>query len=721
MADVTITDTLGATADFQIRDDSPLAKAKLTQIVSAGPLSTGKELFGELGKPLDQVDLKGFSLGAQVTSPDLLSSSLERLTVVAGANSALHILTSADGTVFGKNQFSPSVPIATNEAWLSVELDLAVSARLSLSSNSVGVSFEGDSKFACSTLTRFSAPKPPFPSFRDALAEAVSNFSITTGACAIRLQPVGTINQTDVAGSITARLSLKQPFNLNALASANLPFNTTVNIKPNVTLQVSGSVAISGEFIFRSYKKADGVVQIGVYKKQGTTLSASFTAAAGIGVDIGTGDVLGPLLTQALPGVDFTAAGITADSAATLNRIINNGINRSLSAQLNSSCSATFTDEAAVVYEIQLDAGDPATTDEALTLALQGDWTTLDDLSNAHRIRNIVADSVEKRNAVTLNLFGLLSAVSVTDYMKKCTILLDESGQLSIIDRLETNRIAALSFPYASDSEKLRTALMQDFVCTATYAVIKGHLDLRLTITQTFLDYQRNMSRSQMRQNIVLGYQLGVLPPGSLDGDLNAAGSFSQALVSATVRYSTPALMSVFFSEPVTLTPRSQTELEQIGRDTMRAFLDPLDPTNAPRIRALSNSETWAAMNATGNTAAFGQIATLQNLNQVQLAAIAADWVSVRWWADALVKVAPALSDVLAVLKTLPPGDPSANPDFMKRRDRLAGVLGGITRNTNAAFVHGWGEAVTFALSGRAGTPVMDLAWNGHQYHYGQP
>jgi hypothetical protein len=355
-----------------------------------------------------------------------------------------------------------------------------------------------------------------------------------------------------------------------------------------------------------------------------------------------------------------------------------------------------------------------------LTLALQGDWTAIDGLPNAHRIRNIVADAVEKKTSITLNLFGLLSAVSVTDYVKKCTILLDESGHLSIIDRLETNRIAALSLPYASDPEKLRTALMQDFVCTATYAIVSGHLNLRLTLAQTYLDYEHNMSRSQMRQNIILGYQLGIVPLGSLDAELNSAGSFSHALISATVRYSTPALMSMFFSETVALTPRTQDQLELIGRDTMRAFLDPADPANAARIRALSNSQTWTAMNETGNTAAFGQIPTLQGLNQVQLATIATDWVSIRWWADAFVKVAPLLSDILATVKTLPPGDPSSNPDFMKRRDRLAAVLGGITRNTSAAFVPGWGEAVIFALSGKAGSPSMDLAWNSHQYHYGQ-
>jgi len=715
MADVTITDTFGVTADFQIRDDSPLARAKLTRLVS-----TGKELFGELDKPVDQVDLKSFSLGAQATSADLLSSNLEKLVITDGVNSSVRILTSADGAVFGKNQFSPSIPIAPNEAWLSVDLDLAASAKLSISSNSVGVSFEGDSKLACSTFTLFSVSQPPLPPFRNALAEAFSNFGITASAVGVRRQALGTINQTEIAGSITTRLTLKQPFNLNALASANLPFNTTIDIKPSVILQVSGSVAVSGDFIVRSYKKADGIVEIGVYKKRGTTLAANFTAAAGIGADIGTTDILGPLLTQVLPGVDLAAAGLSGDNAATLERVIRNGLSRSLSAQMNAACSAAFTDEAAVVYEVQLDAGDAAKTDDALTLALQGDWTALDALSNARRIRNIIADTVEKKASITLNLFGLFSAVSVTDYVKKCTILLDDSGQLSIIDRLETNRIAAVSLPDASDSEKLRIALMQDFVCTATYAIVKDHLNLRLTVVQSYFDYQRNMSRDQMKQNVILGYRLGIIPQGSLDNVLNASSSFAHASVSATVRYATPALMSVFFADPLAFKPRTQVELEQIGRDTLRSFLDPSDPTDAVRARVLSDSALWSLMDETGNTAAFGQIPGLQNFNQAQLAVVEADWVSIRWWSDALVKIAPALSDVLTVLRTLPAGDPSKNPEFMKRRDRLAGVLGNITRNTNSAFVHGWGEAVIFALSGNAGSPAMDLAWNSYQNHYGQ-
>jgi hypothetical protein len=54
----------------------------------------------------------------------------------------------------------------------------------------------------------------------------------------------------------------------------------------------------------------------------------------------------------------------------------------------------------------------------------------------------------------------------------------------------------------------------------------------------------------------------------------------------------------------------------------------------------------------------------------------------------------------------------------MKARATLANVLGAVTRNTNAAFVHGWGAAVMFALSGRHGSATMDLTWNSKSLHY---
>jgi hypothetical protein len=350
---------------------------------------------------------------------------------------------------------------------------------------------------------------------------------------------------------------------------------------------------------------------------------------------------------------------------------------------------------------------------------MQGDWTDLEALPNAKRIRNIAVETIEKKRSITLNLFGFYSATSTTDYLKSCTILVDDSGQLSITDKLDASRISASSSPYASDSAKLRQALIEDFLCTATYAAVSGKLQLKLTAIQSYLDYNQNMGSGEMRQNVCLGYALDIIPPRSLDALLAATPSFKHASVSAIVHYDTPALLDIFYKDPDSQTMRSQQEIEQEGRDVMCLFLDPSDDTDGVRLSILRNDAAWNQMDEIGDTAVFQTIPYLSHLGPSQLGAVTADWVSIVWWAEALSKVAPALRSTMAALSNAPAPNPTKDPNFMKARANLANVLGSVTRKTDSAFVHGWGAAVLFALSGKHGAAEMDLTWNSKNLHFG--
>jgi hypothetical protein len=176
--------------------------------------------------------------------------------------------------------------------------------------------------------------------------------------------------------------------------------------------------------------------------------------------------------------------------------------------------------------------------------------------------------------------------------------------------------------------------------------------------------------------------------------------------------------MDIFYKDPASQTQRSSAELEQAGRDVMCMLLDPSNPTDAVRLSILKNDSAWEQMDETGNIAVFDGIPELSGLGTTQLAAVEADWVSIVWWAQALAKIAPALSATTRALNQAPAANPSQDANFMKARATLANVLGAVTRNTNAAFVHGWGAAVMFALSGRHGSATMDLTWNSKSLHY---
>lgn len=714
MADIQITDDLDLNVDLQIRDDSPLAKAGLTKLVT-----TAKGLVKDFSKPIDQADEQSMAFGGTFTSPNLLSGDVSSLIAGAGMNCGLSIIKAADQLLFPDDGFSPIIPIASNQAWLGVEFDLTATATVAAAADGLGVSFEGTATVSCSSYTLFAAAVPPLPLLRDACATAFGNFSLTTNAAAIRSQSPGTVNVTDLSGSITATVSLELPFTLNALASANLPFNETASIQPSVTLELAPSLELAGDFLVRSFKVSGDVVRLGAYKKHGTTLSVSFTAGASVGGDIGSDDVLGALLNKALPGVDVAAAGISGDNAATLNGVIKDALDRSLSAQVNATCSAALTDEAAVLYEVQLNAGNNAATDHALGLALHGDWTGLEGLPNVRRLRNVAVETVEKQRVITVNLLGFYSATSVTDYLKSCTVLVDDSGQITITDKLDASRISASVSPNAADTNKLRQALMEDFLCTATYAVMADKLKLNLAVVQSYFDYKQVMSQSEMHENVLLGYALNLIPQGALDATLKANSSFQHACVSAMVNYDMPSLLNIFYGDSSLQSQRSGSELEKTGREVMCTLLDPTVDTDAVRISILQNDAAWEQMDSIGSTAAFSTIPYLSHLGVTQLAAVSADWVSIAWWADALSQIAPALSATTAALASASPKDPTHDPSFMKAREKLANVLGAVTRNTNAAFVHGWGEAVMFALSGRHGTAQMDIDWNSKSLHFG--
>lgn len=717
MAQIKITDNLDADVSLQIRDDSPLAKAGLTNLAA-----TDKALIGEMNDPVDKADFKSVSLGANFASPKLLSADLPSLTVGGGINFGLSVLTPADKQLFGSDQFSPQIAIAANQAWVAVEVDASLDIKAQATVNGIGVSEEVAPKLAVTTYSLISAPAAPLPSLQDACSVAFNQFGVTSSPGAIRSQPVGTVNQTEVGGSFTTTVSFSAPFTLNALASANLPFNQTASVQPNVTLKLSGSVKITGDLIVRSCKQTATSITLGVYKKQGSTLTATFTAGAGIEGEIDDTDILSALLSKAIPNVNAKDAGITGANVAALNSVLKDGINKSLSAQINVTCSAAHTDEAAVLYEIPLQGGDQNATDAAMAQALKGDWTGLDQLNTAKRLRNIVVTTTENKSSMTLNLLGFYNAIRVSDYLQSCTILIDDSGQVSIADKLSASQISAGIAPHAADTGKLRQALVVGFVCTATYAVVSNKLNFAMSVVQSYLDYANSMSLYDMNENVRLGNALGVISINGLKDAMAGTSSFPHGLVSAIVRYDTPALMDIFFKDPDAQTPRQNAEVRALGRQMMTQLLDPADPTDAVRISVLNNPTICAAMDESGDPTDFNTMGALSQLNQAQLGAIDADWVSIAWWADALVKIAPALTATLTAIAGVPAGsDPTQDANFMKQRGNLANVLGAVTRKTDAAFVHGWGAAVMFALGGRHGSVGMDVGWAGKSQHFGAP
>jgi hypothetical protein len=731
MADLQITDTLGLITTLELRDDSPLAKAKITQISSLT-----QALRDEFTKPLDQTSLTGFTFGLNCSTPIAAIDSVAKLTLGAGICGEISIIRPVDKTLFPSDTFSPDIEIAPGQCWVGVGFDVSVDANAQASVDGFGAGVEDISKCDLTTYTLIVARAGKFPTLIDALKVALDGFDLAATVDAVRGQPTGIVYANEISGTVTFTGSYELPVSINALASADLPLNYKISIQPEATLELSGSIALSGDMIVRSHKIGENLLELGVYKKRDSTLTANFTAKAGVGVDSRTTDLAPKFLSAAFPGVSSKDAGITGDAAKGLNSALNDCIDRSLSVAMNICCSAESTDEAAVIYQIDLAAGNPDATNIALKDALKGNWTGLSQLGNAKLSRNIVTDSREYKHAISMNLLGFYNAAQVDTYVQSCTILCDPQGKVVVTDKSEASRVSVAATPYAADPDKLRRALAQDFLVTATYAAVAINVPLTiqasagsgsvvqpvLTMQQSYIFYKDSATQQEMQDQVLLGVALKLIDEGQKtqywEGTLMASRMFPHARVTASAKYNNDGVLALFFADPGRRIPRSRPEIERAGRNAMIALLDPADPAGPERLAALQNDAIWNAMDLNGNVAVFKTIPELSQLSVTALGAVGVDWTAISWWADAMSKTALKLKELLAFLATIPGNDFSHNPEFIAKTNSFQNIVGGFVKNTHADFVNGWGMAVVFALAGSSSQREMNIGWDHVLKHY---
>ncbi len=519
---------------------------------------------------------------------------------------------------------------------------------------------------------------------------------------------------SELNGTVKISGSYSLPISVAPLASASLPLNYNISVQPAPALEIAGQISITGNFIVRCHKASTAEVHLGVYKKKSTTLSASFTAGAGLDADIGRTDLLSAFFGAVLPAINVKTAGLAAEDTKEIQSALKSCLDQSLSIAYNASCAATHADESAVVYGIDLAGGDKNQTDSALAAALSGDWTSLDALPNAKPLRNIVKQAHQSGSKIAINLLGIYNAGTQADFVKSCTVLHDENGQISVLDKIEAKRIAVAGSPYLADTERLRSALAECFLATFTYAAGSR---FQGTLRQNYTRYKAAMSSLEMRHQILLGHALNLLTERNFESVLGSQSTFAHARFSIVCEYDLNGIMRIFFADPATRLPYIRSVLETTGRTTKARLIDPNEPSGHARLTALHSDSIWTDMNKTGNTAAFGSITGLSAYKQPEIQAIAADWIDIAWWVDAMVNVAPKLADVLAAVQTSKNPDPSADEDLTKKRQALADVLGAVARRSQSAFGDGWGLAVLFALSAGAPNASMDYAWDGKTQH----
>src|SRR5271166_2141045 len=402
MPDIAITDSLSLTVNLKVNDTAALAKAGFKDIVSHTD-----PFVAELNKPLDHSGFKTATFGAKFSSPSALIANATNLVIKEGVSGVLSAFRPADKKLFG-DDFTPGIPIAADECWMSLEIDTSLTGAISFTNvDGIGVAVEGTTAANFATYTLFKAQDGKFPALKDALAVVLNNYSVDYNVAAVRSQPVGTVRVNDLGGGIKFSGSYGVPISVNPLASADLAFNQQIAVTPTATLQLAGEIQLTGEFVVRSHRVSGNELHLDVCKKKGSSFKATFTAGAGVAATAAGKDLLSTFFGAVFKTPDLSKIGITGDDANTLNAAIKDCVNHSLTVSLNEICSAAFADETAVAYSVNLAGGDPGKTDAAIASALRGDWSALAALPNVTLQRDIVGETQKLEHKLVINLLGI--------------------------------------------------------------------------------------------------------------------------------------------------------------------------------------------------------------------------------------------------------------------------------------------------------------------------
>ena len=419
---------------------------------------------------------------------------------------------------------------------------------------------------------------------------------------------------------------------------------------------------------------------------------------AGLQANLAGKDLIETFFEAVMPGVDLKKSGLSKDDPnyAEIGAALQASIDRNLAISSNASCAATFGNESAVVYAIDLTVDEMA-TDRAIDAALKGDWTALSNLANAKELKNVVGNSREAKATLAVNLLGVLNYETTEDFVRSSMVLhCDQDGSITITDKATASRIALASMPYAADPDKLRRILDVSTIATAVYTVANGKFGAALATNQSVVIYQDATDRASLAKLLLLAPALGIETAVTIDNPKPR-----HVLIEASQKITGAQAVNIFFSDAAKRTPRDTGELTALGRGTLAKLLDPLNPVDAKRIAILRSDEAWQQMDA-------------QRFPMSTSPASYSDWYNVTFWANSIHNAGKPLKDVLDAMDAMPAGtDPSTDTDFTQKRQALSQALGTVTKDSNAAFEKGWPIAVTYALGGT--NPALTARWDGVQ------
>lgn len=629
------------------------------------------------------------------------------MTIAAGpeVNISIFTPTPENDELFSTEHYGDPLRVRANENYLSLGITASVSPGISDSVGRLGFGFDVGGDIALTNYKPFPVT-PSEPTFASALTETLQEFTIPGGLQDLETMSPGTIATVEGRGSLKFSGTANLLSAVNPLASISLPapLPAGLQVVSGASISVGASYELSSEYQIRLQKLDEKTVRLGYYKKRSSEFKIKASAKSGISVKPGNFDLTARLITAISSNAqadedELQRAGLGASQIDTLEDTLKAGIERKLELSASFELGSLRSNEAAFLYEIQLDSVDERGR-EALAHALRGDLSRLTENEETlppgiRMVRSIFTGLRRKKHTLKVNLVGIYNFISVSKLTVSGTITYEpESGELLIVDKATASSIAVGAVNFGPNAEKIREVLAESFLITAAYRSSKLVAQApELKTSHSYFELHARTNRQTMKDNLDVAQAFGLLSPAEKEDRLDGVDNFGRTALFAEARYDEALTTALFLDGEH---PRSEDEYEQAGREALQLLVQDDDP-DGYRRRAATDDQLWRRMKDRGQ-ANFKPL--FPDLGPPQLAAVVADYSVIVWWAKAMRATGEKLAELRKFFAANPSPEPGNNVFQALRRD-LAKHLESVAKNTRKEFGDPWGLVAMDLASGR--------------------
>jgi len=659
------------------------------------------------GVSLAAFPLKSAQFGLSFEQPTTVSSTGPQF--IGGTSISMTLAVATTGKLFDPDPFENPIEIPSGHAYLGLGILVSVSPGVSVSSGDLTYGFTAGTNL-CFTHYKCFETTPTTPTFQAALEASLQNYVIPLNWDDLAPMGVGDVAAMEGACSLKLCGTVNLLTAVNPLASLSSPALPGVALKAGAALDITASYTIEGDFQVRIQKVADTTLRIGFYRKSGS----DFTVQAGpsIGVTAGTTkvDFISTVLSAVIPSPFPTAdqleqAGLTKENQEVISGALKTALQRKVELAVQDGLQALASDEAAFLYEVNLQNLGPE-GDAAMQDLLRMNLTTLQGpAGNLPRgiseIQNVFTKTRKRGHTLSINILGIYNYASINDLLLKGTILTDAaSGAVVITDEANATRVSG-AVNYLADSDKLRKVLAQSFLITAAYRC-SGMIAHGPTLRASYWHFAAHAKTDRPTMSAYLDalLALGLISEADKEARLSNRSDFGNSTCYVDTEYDDALSQSLYLSPDGQ--PRRIEEFEEIGRQALRKLLH-ASHDDGYRLRSLEDDAVWQKVKDTGGT--VSNLAPLfPDLSaETQIPIIAGDYLLIEWWANTMSKLAVTLSAARRFFAQTPSPTPDSQA-FQKAQVDLWHRMADVASKTHDRFADPWGLIAMDLASGQKST-----------------